>query len=66
MRYQETETIELKSSLTTSFEKELVAFLNTHNGTIYIGVNDNGDICGVDNLDETTRGSGGFGSTGAK
>ncbi len=53
MRYQETETIELKSSLTTSFEKELVAFLNTHNGTIYIGVNDNGDICGVDNLDET-------------
>ena len=55
MKYVETDTIELKRTLNDSFEKEVVAFLNTHNGTIYIGIEDNGKINGVDKLDETMK-----------
>ena len=38
MKYFETEKVELKRTLNDSFEKEVVAFLNTHDGVIYIGV----------------------------
>ena len=55
MKYSETEKIELKKLLNDSFEKEIVAFLNSHDGFIYIGVEDNGNIYGVDKLDETMR-----------
>ena len=55
MTFIETEKIELKRNLNDSFEKEVVAFLNSHDGVIYIGVEDNGDICGVDKLDETMK-----------
>ena len=55
MKYVETEKIELKRNLNDSIEKEVVAFLNSHDGVIYIGVEDNGDICGVDKLDETMK-----------
>ena len=55
MTFIETERIELKRNLNDSFEKEVVAFLNSHDGVIYIGVEDNGKICGVDNLDETMK-----------
>ena len=48
MKYIETENIELKKILNDTFEKEVVAFLNTHDGVIYIGVEDDGKICGVD------------------
>lgn len=44
MKYTETEKIELKRSLNNTFEKEVVAFLNTDGGTIYIGIEDNGII----------------------
>ena len=37
------------------FAKEVVAFLNTRNGTIYVGVDDEGNITGVDNVDKTMR-----------
>ena len=55
MKYIETETIELKQKLNEHLEKEIVAFLNTHNGTIYIGVKDNGEICGVENYDDVVK-----------
>ncbi len=57
MKYVETEKIELKRNLNDTFEKEVVAFLNTHNGVIYIGVEDDGRVCGVDsiNLDITMK-----------
>ena len=55
MKYFETEKIELKRNLNETFEKEVVAFLNTHDGVIYIGVEDNGEICGVAELDETMK-----------
>ena len=55
MKYIETEKIELKRALNETFEKEVVAFLNTHDGIIYIGVEDNGAVCGVDKIDITMK-----------
>jgi len=50
----ESHRIEYKQSLTDSFEKEVVAFLNYHEGgIIYIGVNKDGKIVGCQNPDET-------------
>lgn len=47
----ETETIELKEIYTPDLKKEVVAFANTNGGTIYIGVQDNGEITGIENSD---------------
>ena len=55
MTFTETEKVELKQKLTDSLTKEIVAFLNTDGGTIYIGVNDDGSVCGVTNLDESLK-----------
>ncbi len=55
MKFQETETVELKRILNENFEKALDAFLNTMDGFIYIGVEDDGNIVGVDKLDETLK-----------
>ena len=54
-KYQEIEIVELISQLNKDFLIEVVAFLNTRNGTIYIGVNDKGDIIGVDNVEKVMR-----------
>ena len=53
--FAETEKIELKQKFTESIPKEIVAFLNTDGGTVYIGVDDNGNVCGVKDLDETLK-----------
>lgn len=50
--YHESETIELKQELNKNIKKEIVAFANTKGGTIYIGVSDNGDILGLNNIDK--------------
>ena len=55
MKFQESESIELKRTLNKDFAKEVVAFLNTRNGVIYIGVDDNGDVLGVSNVGKTMR-----------
>ena len=44
MTFAETEKIELKQKLTDALPKEIVAFLNTDGGTIYIGVDDGGSV----------------------
>lgn len=51
MKLYESETVELKEIYTSDLKKEIVAFANTNGGTIYIGVQDSGDIIGVDNAD---------------
>lgn len=51
MKLYESETVELKEIYTPDFKKEIVAFANTNGGTIYIGVQDNGEIVGLDNAD---------------
>lgn len=55
MIFQETEKVELKRILNDSLPKEIVAFLNSLDGVIYIGVEDNGTVVGVNNLDETQK-----------
>lgn len=50
MLFQENEKIELK--LNDTLPKEIVAFLNSYDGIIYIDVEDDGKVVGVNNLDE--------------
>ena len=52
MRFQETETIELKSIVLDDIKKEIIAFANCDGGTIYVGVADDGTVLGVENADE--------------
>lgn len=54
MTFIESETIELKSSTVADICKEIIAFANTKGGTLYIGVEDNGAVVGVDNADRVT------------
>lgn len=51
MSMYESESIELKEVYTPELKKEVVAFANTYGGTIYIGVQDNGEITGIENSD---------------
>ena len=55
MIFQETERTEFKRVLNDTIQKQIVALLNSLDGTIYIGVNDDGSILGVENLDETQK-----------
>ena len=47
MKYEESDKIELKQEMVDDLDKEIIAFLNTHGGIIYIGVDDNGNVVGV-------------------
>ncbi len=44
MKYVESDKVELKSIINDDLKKEIVAFLNTHGGIIYVGVNDDGTL----------------------
>ncbi len=50
--YQESETVELKQELNKNIKKEIVAFANTKGGTIFIGINDEGEILGLKNIEK--------------
>ena len=52
MNFLESMNVELKEILTSELKKEVVAFANTCDGTIYIGVNDKGEVIGVENSDD--------------
>lgn len=55
------EAISLLENKTTEFKREymddiryaVIAFANTDGGKLYIGINDDGTVCGVENLDDT-------------
>ena len=49
MKYEESDRVELKREMIKDLDKEIIAFLNTHGGTIYIGVDDNGNVVGIPN-----------------
>lgn len=54
MSNTETNRIENKEQLNDDFEQEVIAFLNyREGGTIYIGINKDGKITGIDNIDQT-------------
>ena len=47
---------EFKVKLSDKFEEEVISFLNTNGGNIYIGVNDKGNIVGINaNIDLLQR-----------
>lgn len=51
MIFQESETVELKSKVVDDIKKEIIAFANCDGGRLYIGVEDNGNVIGLDNPD---------------
>ena len=50
--YKEDQKTELKVKLTKDIKKEIVAFANSNDGTIYIGIDDNGNIIGLTNAEK--------------
>ena len=48
MSFRESEVIELKARIVADICKEVIAFANTRGGTLYIGVEDNGNVVGGD------------------
>lgn len=52
MQY-ESERIEYKSQMIDDIYKEVIAFANTDGGAIYLGIDDKGNLIGIDNVDET-------------
>ena len=54
-QYIESETVELKARYTDTFARELVSFLNAEGGIIYIGIQNDGSVIGVDNIDNTLK-----------
>ena len=55
MKFLETENIELKRILNDTLPKKIVAFLNSLGGTIYIGVEDDGTVIGIRDLDDNLK-----------
>ena len=54
MQNTETNRIENKEQLNEDFEQEVIAFLNyKEGGIIYVGINKNGQVVGVENTDLT-------------
>lgn len=54
-QYIESETVELKAKYTDSFVRELVSFLNAEGGIIYIGIQNDGTVIGVENIDSVLK-----------
>ena len=55
MHFDEDNKIELKEIVNNTLPKEIVAFLNTEGGAIFIGVNKDGNIVGVKDIDDSMR-----------
>lgn len=53
MKMIESQTLEFKQQLNNDFVKEVIAFLNTNDGIILVGVDDQGYISGLEDSKET-------------
>ena len=53
MTVYENHDTEYKEQYVSGIGKEVVAFANSDGGTLYIGVRDDGSVCGVENPDDT-------------
>ena len=51
--FLESSTLELKREYTPDINKAVIAFANTNGGTIYVGVDNNGNVVGVSDVDDT-------------
>lgn len=49
----ENKTTELKREYVDDIKNTVIAFANCDGGTLYIGVDDDGTVCGVEDVDET-------------
>ena len=56
MALTETDNREYKREVPEDIEKAVVAFLNASGGEIYIGIEDDGTVYGLDNYDKTSLG----------
>lgn len=55
MKFFESETIELKATYVEDVKKEVIAFANSTGGTLYIGVEDDGTVCGIEQPDSVIQ-----------
>ena len=53
MIFRESENVELKEVFVDDIKKEIIAFANCNGGKLYIGVQDDGIVVGLDNPDAT-------------
>ena len=51
--FTENKTTEFKREYVDDIKNTIVAFANCDGGTLYIGVNDDGSVCGVGDVDGT-------------
>ena len=51
MIFHESETVELKEIVVDDIKKEIIAFANCEGGKLYIGVQDDGTVIGVNDSD---------------
>lgn len=49
MSIKESQTVEFKEAWRDDYLKTICAFANTEGGTLYVGINDKGEVVGVDN-----------------
>ena len=52
MNFSENEKTELKEIYTSDIKKEVIAFANSSGGVIYVGVTNDGNTVGVENIDD--------------
>ena len=53
--FTESEKVELKQKLNDTLPKEMVAFLNTNGGSVYIGVENGGNIISPNSTQDDTQ-----------
>ena len=51
--FTENKTTEFKRKYVDDIKNTIIAFANCDGGTLYIGVDDDGTVCGVDDIDDT-------------
>ena len=49
----ENQNVELKQEYVPEIRKEVIAFANADGGTLIIGIRKDGEVCGIDDPDET-------------
>lgn len=54
MLLRESETVELKAIVVDDIQKEIIAFANSSGGTLYVGVQDDGAVVGLDSPDDAS------------
>ncbi len=54
MTFQESEMVELKAIVVEDIKKEIIAFANCEGGKLYIGVQDDGTVSGLDDPDSVS------------